>query len=93
MISPIDQPLPQWLRTKYTQEDVGIRHTDFVVDDDGIEDILAVMAHTCDLVHESLEAKREGVLVHCGLGVSRSGRVVFGSCQSLGGWEWKKADR
>ncbi len=86
MISLIDQPLPQWLRTKYTQEDVGIRHTDFFVHDDEIEDILAIMAQACDLVHESLDAKKEGVLVHCGLGVSRTGSVVVGYCKSLSLW-------
>ncbi len=68
MISLIDQPLPQWLRTRYAQAEVGIEHAEFSVHDDEIEDILAVMAQACDPVHESLDVKKEGVLVHCGLG-------------------------
>jgi protein-tyrosine phosphatase len=40
------------------------------------------MAETCDVIDEA-RGKGEGILVHCGLGVSRSGSVVIGYCKSI----------
>lgn len=36
-----------------------------------------IMTKVCDEIHNTLSSK-EGVLVHCGLGISRSGSVVLG---------------
>jgi protein-tyrosine phosphatase len=43
-------------------------------------DILPILTETYDVIREKME-KGEGVLVHCGLGVSRSGAVVVGYCK------------
>ncbi|CAD6446082.1 2a637dca-ac36-486d-b540-8dc2f72be30c [Sclerotinia trifoliorum] len=75
IISLIDQPLPQWLRTRYRE--LGISHKDFRVQDDALEDILCIMKDACDTIDKALDESR-GVLVHCGLGISRSGTIVLG---------------
>lgn len=80
VISVIDQPLPQWLRTRY--QELGILHRDFRVQDDALEDILHIMTDTCDAIDKSLQYDR-GVLIHCGLGISRSGTVVLGYGTSI----------
>ena len=71
----MERPLPQWLRTKF--QELGIQHKVYEIDDDSLEDILSILAEVCDLMDEQLR-KKEGVLVHCGLGVSRSGSMVVG---------------
>ncbi|QSZ32459.1 hypothetical protein DSL72_002033 [Monilinia vaccinii-corymbosi] len=75
IISLTDQPLPQWLRAQY--HELGILHQDYRVQDDVLEDLLCIMKETCDAIDKSLHEGR-GVLVHCGLGISRSGTTVLG---------------
>ncbi|KAF7885446.1 uncharacterized protein EAF02_003955 [Botrytis sinoallii] len=75
IISVNDQPLPQWLRTRYLE--LGFSHHDFLVQDDALEDILHIMNDACEMIDKSL-CQNKGVLVHCGLGISRSGTVVLG---------------
>lgn len=79
MISLVDQPLPQWLRTRY--QELEIKNSEFRKEDDALEDILDIMSEVCDLIKKDLN-ERKGVLVHCGLGVSRSGSVVIAYCKS-----------
>ncbi|KAF7925404.1 uncharacterized protein EAE97_010485 [Botrytis byssoidea] len=75
IISVNDQPLPQWLRTRYLE--LGFFHHDFRVQDDALEDILHIMKDTCEMIDKS-RCENRGVLVHCGLGISRSGTIVLG---------------
>ncbi|KAF7913356.1 uncharacterized protein EAE98_011581 [Botrytis deweyae] len=75
IISVNDQPLPQWLRTRYLE--LGFSHHGFRVQDDALEDILYIMNDVCEMIDTSLR-QNKGVLVHCGLGISRSGTVVLG---------------
>lgn len=78
MISLVDQPLPKWLRTRY--QELEIKHTEFLKQDDALEDILEIMSEVCDLIEKDWGEKK-GVLVHCGLGVSRSGSAVIAYCK------------
>jgi hypothetical protein len=65
------------------------------LDDDPLVDILEWLGETCDWIQEGLDAKvnvqkmsdraaegvRPGVLVHCKLGISRSGAFIVGFCK------------
>jgi hypothetical protein len=77
VISLIDRPLPSWLRTKYKDE--RIQHIEFRIQDDELEDILGILREVCDMIQENVSTS--GVLVHCGLGISRSGTAVVGYCE------------
>lgn len=77
MISLLDRQLPEWLRKKYKTE--GIIHYEFKIQDDELVDILEILGKACDVIEQNIE--RSGILVHCGLGISRSGSVMVGFCE------------
>jgi hypothetical protein len=79
VISLVDQPLPQWLRTRY--QTLQIRNTEFLIQDDELEDILEILGQVSDLIGKDLDEGKNGILVHCGLGVSRSGSAVVAYCR------------
>jgi protein-tyrosine phosphatase len=74
VVSLIDRPLPPWLRTKY--QELGIRHLEYRILDEEDVDILPVVAETCEVIEKNIIDS--GVLIHCGLGISRSGSVAIG---------------
>ncbi|EPE27672.1 (Phosphotyrosine protein) phosphatases II [Glarea lozoyensis ATCC 20868] len=74
VLSLIDKPLPLWLTAKY--KECGITHIRYQILDEGEVDILPILAETYAVIEKHIGTS--GILVHCGLGISRSGSVAVG---------------